>query len=83
MTERPAETKAQLGCGTLIIIAIIVMIFSGGRDSSRLRDDVEQLNEKIDRLESKIDELSMRLEQGSAPSSAASTEAAPPNLPTP
>jgi len=83
MTERPADTKAQLGCGTLIIIAIIVMMFSGGRDSSQLRDDVEQLNEKIDRLESKIDDLSRRLEQASAPSPAAGTDAAPAALPVP
>lgn len=75
MNERPAETKAQLGCGTLIIIAIIVMIFSGGRDSSQLKNDVAKLNEKIDRLESKIDELSNRLEQTGATSTAAATDA--------
>jgi outer membrane murein-binding lipoprotein Lpp len=83
MTDRPAETKAQLGCGTLIIIAIIVMIFSGGRDSSRLKDDVRQLNRKIDRLESKIDDLTKRLEQNSVPSSNAVGEAAPVASPEP
>jgi cell division protein FtsL len=64
MSDRP-ETKAQLGCGTLIVIAIIVMIFSGGRDSSKLKREVRELNQKIDRLERKIDALSARLEQGS------------------
>jgi tetrahydromethanopterin S-methyltransferase subunit B len=61
MAERP-ETKAQLGCGTLIVIAIIVLIFSGGRDSSKLRREVRELSEKIDRLERKIDDLSAKLE---------------------
>jgi tetrahydromethanopterin S-methyltransferase subunit B len=61
MADRP-ETKAQLGCGTLIVIAIIVLIFSGGRDSSKLRREVRELNEKIDRLERKIDDLSAKLE---------------------
>lgn len=82
MTERPAETKAQLGCGTLIIIAIIVMIFSGGRDSSRLKRDVRDLNQKIDRLEKKIDDLSKQLEDAAA-APAASTETAAAPSPAP
>jgi cell division protein FtsL len=83
MSARPGETKVQLGCGTLIIIAIIVMIFSGGRDSSRLKNEVKELNEKIDRLEKKIDDLSKRLEQDSTPSSAARTETMATSSPSP
>ncbi|GMV99353.1 MAG: hypothetical protein AMXMBFR84_04920 [Candidatus Hydrogenedentota bacterium] len=46
----------RLGCGTLILIAIIVMAFSGGgsvhtkQEINTLRQDVQRLEEKIDRL---------------------------------
>ncbi len=49
--------RVQLGCGTLILIALIVIIFSG-RDGRRLSREVESLHQKIDRLEKKIDALS-------------------------
>jgi outer membrane murein-binding lipoprotein Lpp len=49
--------NVQLGCGTLIAIAIIVMIFSGGRNDSATRKEIRELNQKIDRLEKKIDAL--------------------------
>ena len=49
--------NVQLGCGTLIAIAIIVMIFSGGRNDSETRKELRALNRKIDRLEQKIDAL--------------------------
>ena len=54
------DRNVSLGCGTLIIIAIIVMIFSGGRDVEKLQKSIDQLESKIDRLEMKIDELSKR-----------------------
>jgi heme/copper-type cytochrome/quinol oxidase subunit 4 len=56
-SEKPAENTVQLGFGTLIIIGLIVMFFSGGRDSEQLRNRVGELNQKIDRLEQKIDKL--------------------------
>ena len=61
MTDTPANHKAQLGCGTLIVIAIIVMLFSGGNDSRKLRNQLDEVEQKIDRLEKKIDELSQKL----------------------
>ena len=70
-SPRPPDAKVQLGCGTLIIIAIIVMIFSGDRDSSRIRREVEELNAKIDRLEAKIDDVSRKLDAGAPPPAAA------------
>ena len=56
------DNKVQLGCGTLIVIAIIVAMFSGGRGTSGLRSEIGQLNHKIDRLETKIDALSQKLD---------------------
>ena len=54
------DRTVSLGCGTLIIIALIVLFFSGGRDVDELQKSIDQLESKIDRLEMKIDELSKR-----------------------
>ena len=56
-----SSNNVQLGCGTLIIIAIIVMLFSGGNDSRKLRRQLDDVEKKIDRLEKKIDDLSQKL----------------------
>jgi outer membrane murein-binding lipoprotein Lpp len=66
MTDMPTDNKVQLGCGTLIIIAIIVMLFSGGSDSRKLRGQLDDVNRKLDRLEKKIDELSQKVAQAPA-----------------
>lgn len=60
MSDTKTDGKVQLGCGTLIIIALIVIFFSGGRESKELRKSVDELNAKVDRLEQKIDELSKK-----------------------
>ena len=49
--------RVQLGCGTLIIIAIIVALFSGDRSERKLRNEIRQLRETVERLEKKIDAL--------------------------
>jgi outer membrane murein-binding lipoprotein Lpp len=61
VSDSKTDNKVQLGCGTLIIIALIVMIFSGGQESKELRKSVDELNAKVDRLEQKIDDLSRRV----------------------
>lgn len=61
MSEQPTSNGVQLGCGTLIIIALIVVIFSGGQDAKVLRTQLDDVSRKIDRLEKKIDALSERL----------------------
>lgn len=58
-TNTPQTPKVQLGCGTLILIALIVIIFSDGGSNRKLRKQIELLNEKVDRLERKIDALSV------------------------
>lgn len=65
MADPPTDTRVHLGCGTLIVIAIIVAMFSGGRSDSRQRRQLEQMNDRLDRIEQKLDELSRRL--GPAP----------------
>jgi hypothetical protein len=66
MNERPVQHTVQLGCGTLIIIALIVMFFSRSRDTSELRGQIKEMNQKFDRLEGKIDALSQKLAPPSA-----------------
>ena len=57
------NNSVQLGCGTLIVIAIIVMIFSGGRSEKEVKSELRALNQKVERLEKKIDTLNERLAQ--------------------
>ena len=53
----PGGARASLGCGTLILIAIIVAIFSRGADETdairALRKDIQALEQKIDNIEEK------------------------------
>ncbi|MGO9462633.1 MAG: hypothetical protein ACLQIB_10205 [Isosphaeraceae bacterium] len=71
--------KATLGCGTLILIAIIVAIFSdhGTRDVERgldnLRNEVRDLKQSIDSQSDKIrglEELLKKPDSGSKPAEA-------------
>jgi hypothetical protein len=51
------DVSAQLGCGTLILIAIIVAMFSGRGDIRETREEVRVLQDQVTRLEAKIDSL--------------------------
>ena len=56
-----SDNKVQLGCGTLIIIALIVIIFSGGRDVDKVRRQLDDMSKQLDRLEKKVDALSKQV----------------------
>lgn len=58
MDQSNQGNKVQLGCGTLILIAVIVMLFSGRDETKEMTEEIAKLNAKIDRLEKKIDLLS-------------------------
>jgi hypothetical protein len=62
--DRPStqQSSAQLGCGTLILIAIIVSLFSGRGDLKEVRDEVSALRDQVTRLEAKIDSLNISIE---------------------
>ncbi len=53
MNDRTTQ-QASLGCGTLILIALIVLMFSG-RGVSEVKDEVKRLQASIAGLEAKID----------------------------
>ena len=54
------DRRATLGCGTLILIALIVIIFSKG-GIGELKDELRRANTKLDRLESSLTDQSARL----------------------
>jgi hypothetical protein len=57
-----ATNKAELGCGTLILIALIVMIFSNcGNKVSDLRNDVQSLTREVNVLQQKVDALTQAI----------------------
>jgi hypothetical protein len=55
------SNTAQLGCGTLILIAIIVLLFSGRGEVKNLQNEIGELRNQITRLEGKVDALNARL----------------------
>jgi hypothetical protein len=66
------DQKVQLGCGTLIIIALIVLFFSRGdtkeveQEVRGLRSEVNELRRVIERQSDEIRRLSDRLPTPSA-----------------
>jgi hypothetical protein len=53
MNDRTTQ-QASLGCGTLILIALIVLLFSG-RGVSEVKDEVKRLQTSVAELHAKID----------------------------
>jgi hypothetical protein len=52
--------KVSLGCGTLILIALIVIIF-GNADSDKLRHDIQTLSNDVKSLQSSIQSQSRQI----------------------
>jgi len=57
------SNRVQLGCGTLIIIALIVMIFSGRSNVDELKGNVQELTKQVLVLQGKVDALSRAIEK--------------------
>ncbi len=53
MAQNP-DNKVSLGCGTLILIAVIVAIFSGGNKTRDLSSEVSNLRDQVRALESQV-----------------------------
>jgi hypothetical protein len=55
------SNKTQLGCWSLILIALIVMIFSGKNNVDELKTEVQDLKKEVVVLQQKMDSLSRAL----------------------
>jgi len=60
-----SDQPVSLGCGTLILIALIVLIFSNdnddqGRELRDLRSDVQALTEEVSELRKAIETMDAR-----------------------
>jgi len=53
----------SLGCGTLILIALIVLFFSnrGNEDNSQLQNDIKRLQSQVANLQRSIDDQAAKL----------------------
>ena len=56
--------KANLGCGTLILIAIIVLIF-GNAGNEELSQDMQQLRQQASGLNTSVQQLETELQEQS------------------
>jgi len=72
--SQPQQVKASLGCGTLILIAIIVILFNG-------HNDHDQLEKKLDRLSDEIEQLQMEIQSLKAAIPSSSSSDGAPALP--
>ena len=76
------ERQVSLGCGTLILIAIIVMIFSNSSNDNvrnevtELRNEVQQLHELVNERTAQLNER-MKALQESLEAGAVDAPAAP------
>ena len=69
MADENRTQQVSLGCGTLILIALIVLIFSGGgnddieREVQGLRTEISDLKKSIEAQTSEIKRLQQKLDQ--------------------
>lgn len=53
MAEHP-QVKASLGCGTLLLIAIIVLVFGGHNDHKKLEEKIDALQKEVQELRGEL-----------------------------
>ena len=53
----PQNKTVSLGCGTLILIAIIVLIFGNSGSNKELDQRLDRIEQQLDRIEQKVDKL--------------------------
>lgn len=62
MADDTRTTQVNLGCGTLILIALIVLIFSG-RGNDDLKREVQSLSDKVTELEQTVNTQTITIER--------------------
>ena len=58
--DRPVPPQVSLGCGTLILIALIVLIL-GNAGSADNEEEFKKINQKLDSMDSTITDLKREL----------------------
>lgn len=61
MAENQRTTTVQLGCGTLILIALIVLFFSRGGDDE-VRNEIRQVGTEVKQLRASVNALNDKVE---------------------
>jgi len=54
MSDTPNE-KVSLGCGTLILIALIVLIFGNRGSEKDIEERLERIEKQLDRIETLLE----------------------------
>ena len=67
------SNKAQLGCGTLIVIALIVFFFSGRTQMDDQKRSIDELKSQVIVLQQKVDALALAVERQQAMKDRATT----------
>lgn len=87
MAERTPEQTVQLGCGTFIVIGLIVLIFTRSstddivRDLGDVRSEITELRKLVEAQSAQLEEIHNRLPEptaGLAPEAAATEDAPAP-----
>ncbi len=61
MSERGGSQGVSLGCGTLVLIALIVLIFSGGGKMQDVETKVDNLNTEIENLRTVVEQQTQEI----------------------
>ena len=64
MATEQQSNKVQLGCGTLILIALIVLLFSSGNRGSieKLENEIRGLRSQVEELKSAVDKQTQEIQ---------------------
>jgi len=63
MNTSETNQKVSLGCGSLILIALIVLIFGGNSSESLMRTQMQEMKAEIQRLGNEVKSLREVLEK--------------------
>jgi hypothetical protein len=63
MLDEKRTQHVTLGCGTLILIALIVIFFSGGPGISNLENDVRDLRWEVSGLKRAVEEQTSEIKR--------------------
>lgn len=53
--SQPSDQKVSLGCGTLILIAIIVLIFGNSGSNQEIEEKLNKIEKRLEKIEQKLD----------------------------